>query len=127
MNIKTILATATLALAVSFAATTASAHGDEKHKKLEILKDNGKAFEKGMKEFSKGLGVKCSACHVKGDFASNDVAAKKDGRTFFAAVVGEKDQAKKDAALATLLTAMKIEKAKKPASIWAGVAKFEKK
>src|SRR5713226_5974911 len=88
---------------------------DSKPKNLKVLQDTGKSFPNGMKSFSKGIGVKCDACHVKGEFDSDKVAAKEDARKFFTAVVGEKDKAKRDTALKALLTSMKIERAKNEA------------
>ncbi len=105
--------------------TSASAH--EKFKNLKVLKDNGKDLEKGMKNLTKGLGVKCKACHVKGEFESDKLPTKEATRTFLKAVVGEADQGKKDAALAKLLKEMKVEKLKKADKFWKGVAKFQKK
>src|SRR5688572_30631817 len=97
-------------------------------KNLKVLSGaDKKAVESGMKSFSKGLGVKCNACHVKGEFDSDKVEAKGSGRTFLTAAVGEKDQAKRDAALSELLKALKLEKAKDPKAVWAGVDTFKKK
>lgn len=112
-----------LALGVS-AATTA--HADENFKNLKVLKNNGKDLEKGMKAISKGLGVKCTACHVKGEFDSDKVAAKDKTRAFFTAVVGEKDQAKKDAAAAELLKNVEGAALKDAKAIWEGVALLQK-
>ena len=105
--------------------STASAH--DKFENLKILKDNGKDLEKGMKGISKGLGVKCKACHVKGEFQSDKVPAKNKTREFFKAAVGEKDEAKKKAALDMLLKVMKKDKLKKPDKFWKGMGKFQKK
>ena len=106
----------------------AEADAHEKFKNLKVLDGSDKkGLEKGMKALSKGLGVKCNACHVKGEFESDKVAAKGAARTFMKAVVGEKDEKKKGAALAELLKAMKMDKAKKPDQVWAGIGKFKKK
>lgn len=112
-----------LALGVS-AAT--SAHADEDFKNLKVLKNNGKDLEKGMKAISKGLGVKCTACHVKGEFDSDKVPAKDKTRAFFTAVVGEKDQAKKDAAAAELIKNVEGAAIKDAKAIWEGVALLQK-
>lgn len=125
MKSKAILATFGLAGLLAVGAT-AEAHDDEPHN-LKVLQDNGKALEKGMKDLSKGLGVKCNACHVKGKFGADDVPAKEVARTFLQAAMGEKDQAKRDAALAPLLKALKLDKAKKPELVWTGIGKFAKK
>lgn len=105
--------------------SSASAH--EKFKNLKVIDgSNKKSVEKGMKSLSKGLGVKCNACHVKGEFDSDKVAAKQEARKFLTAVVGEKDTAKRKTALTSLLKAMKIEKAKAEPKIWKGVDLFKK-
>jgi hypothetical protein len=113
-------------LMVMTVAGTARADGDFKNLKVLDGADH-KALEKGMKTLSKGLAVKCNVCHVKGKFDSDDVAAKGSARTFLEAVVGEKDQAKKDAALKSLLEALKLEKAKDPAKVWQGIGLFKRK
>jgi hypothetical protein len=105
---------------------TASAHGDEKHTNLKIIKDSGKQIDVGMKAFSKGLGVKCNACHAKGDFAADSVGEKEAGRKFFTAVVGEKDAAKRAEALKPLLDALKLKEPKDAAELWKGVESFQK-
>jgi hypothetical protein len=109
------------------AAVSARAADDEKHKNLKIIQDTGKALENGMKAFSKGLGVKCDACHVKGEFDSDKVATKDEARKFLTAVVGEKDKAKRDEALKTILSTLKIDKAKNEAELWKGIDTFKKK
>ena len=97
-------------------------------KNLKVLSGaDKKALENGMKSFSKGLGVKCNACHVKGEFDSDKIEAKGAARTFLTGTVGEKDQAKRDAALMELLKAMKVDKAKDAKAVWAGVDTFKKK
>ncbi len=98
-----------------------------KYKNLKVLKDNGKAVQKGMKHLTKGLGVKCNACHVKGKFAEDSVAAKGATRTFFSATVGNKDAKARGEALKALLKALKLEKAKKEEKVWKGVDLLEKK
>ncbi len=125
MNLRVIFGSFTFALALGLAPQVASAHDAAKN--LKVLKDNGETMEKGMKAMSKGLNVKCQACHVKGKFESDDVEAKVKTRDFFTAVVGEADQAKKDAALAELLKVLKLDAAKDAKSVWAGVGMLEKK
>lgn len=125
MKLRMILSTLALVGAVQLgAASTATA---DEAKNLKVLKDTGKDLEKGMKDFSKGLGVKCTACHEKGKFESDNVAAKEPTRTFLTKVVGEKDEGKRNAALAELLGALKEKEAKEPAKIWSGVGLFQKK
>lgn len=106
---------------------SANASAHEKFENLQVLDgSNKKSVEKGMKSFSKGLGVKCNACHVKGDFDSDKVPAKADARKFLKAVVGQKDEAKRKAALADLLKVLKLEKPKAEAKIWKGIDRFKK-
>lgn len=126
MKLGTILSALTLAGAFTLG-TVGAARAHEKFQNLKVLEDNGKQLEAGMKALSKGLGVKCNACHEKGKFESDSVATKGDARTFLTAVVGEADQAKKDAALKVMLTALKLEAAKEPAEVWNGVGMLAKK
>ena len=106
-------------LGVLMMAPTAFAH--EEYKNLKLLADNGETLEKGMKQFSKGLGVKCNACHVKGKFDSDEKASKEKARTFFKTVLGTKDKAARDTALATLLKDLGQKKASKPDRLWKGI------
>lgn len=104
-----------------------AAHADGPPKNLKVLKANGKKFKAGMKSLTKGLGVKCKACHIKGKFDSDEMKEKIAGREFLEATVGKKDKAAREAALKTLLGVMKIDKAKDAKKIWAGVDMFERK
>ncbi len=105
-----------------------SARASEEFKNLKVLSGaDKKAVEKGMKSMSKGLGVKCTACHEKGKYESDKLENKAAGRTFLTSVVGEKEPTKRDAALATLLKALKLEKAKDPKAVWAGIDLLKKK
>lgn len=117
------------ALAFASVAAPAAAHGDKKHKNLKVLDHSlGKAIGKGMKGLTKGLGVKCKACHVKGKLHLDDVAAKGVARDFIktALMAPTPGEAQKKA-LMTLLKALKLDKAKNEAKIWAGVDKWRKK
>ena len=108
--------------------STASADEPKDFKNLKILNGSDKkAFDKGMKTFSKGLGVKCNACHVKGEFENDKIETKGEARKFFNLSVGEKDAAKRESALADLLKALKVEKAKDPKTVWVAVDGFKKK
>lgn len=121
------LAAALVGGVLTFGAATVRADADdEKPKNLKVLKDPGKSLGKGMKELSKGLGVKCEACHVKGKFDSDDVAAKLEARKFLAATVGEADKEKRAAALKALLPSLKLDKAADEAKVWAGVDMWKK-
>jgi hypothetical protein len=102
-------------------------HGGGGHKNLLVVEADHKALDRGMKSLAKGLGVKCTACHVKGKFDSDDVAAKRDAREFFRAVLDESDQAKKKAALETLLRALKLEAVKDETALWKAVSMWHRK
>jgi hypothetical protein len=124
MKFRTALFSLTFVAGLGLAAP--SAHAEDKAKNLKVLKDTGKGLQKGMKELTKGLGVKCEACHVKGKFDADDRKTKGAGRDFLKATVGEKDATKRDAALKALLTAMELDAAKDAAKVWAGVDMFQK-
>jgi hypothetical protein len=126
MNLRTTLTAFGLISALALG-VAGRAVAEEKHENLKVLEDTGKKLDTGMKAFSKGIGVKCNACHEKGKFAADTVPAKEEARKFFTATVGEKDQAKRDAALKTLLDAMKLKEAKGAADVWEGVNSFKKK
>lgn len=98
-----------------------SIFADEEYKNLKVLADNGETLEKGMKHFSKGLGVKCRTCHIKGKFESDEKPIKDKTRDFFRAVLETQDQAKRDAALAALLKELGRNQAKKPERLWKGI------
>ncbi|MBI2374394.1 MAG: hypothetical protein HYV07_10405 [Deltaproteobacteria bacterium] len=119
----------TFAVAAAFSmglAATASPH--DSHNNLKVIEaPNEKALDKAMQGFSKGIGVKCVACHVKGKWDKDDVAAKADARKFFEATVGVADQTKRDAALAALLPILKVEKAKDAAMIWTALGTLKRK
>jgi len=116
-----------LILAFMFAVSLAHAHG-KGHKNLKVLADvDHKQFDAGMKAFNGGLGVKCVACHVKGEFEKDDKPAKLAAREFMTAAIGESDQAKKSEALEKLLGALKREKAEDEAKVWQAVAGWKKK
>lgn len=115
------------AAAIGSAAAAADARADDAPKNLKVLaKDQGKTLGNGMKALSKGLGVECKACHVKGKFDSDEIPAKEAARTFFGATVGQPDKARREEALKTLLAAMKIEKAKDEKKVWEGVDLLKK-
>lgn len=101
------------------------AHGPEGHKNLKVLADDHKAIDRGMKAMAKGLGVKCTACHVKGKFDKDDVPAKAAGRKFLTVVVGEPDKVKRSEALRVLLDALKLEKPHDEEKIWEAVGPWK--
>jgi hypothetical protein len=84
----------------------ALAHGKETN--LKVLHDvPHAALEKGMKALTGGLGVKCTACHVRGKYAIDDKKEKLAARTFIEA--GRADPAARLTLLAELSKALGIE------------------
>ena len=120
----TLLACAILITFTILPATPATA--GKKLVNLKVLSPSlGKKVGKGMKHLTKGLGVKCIACHVKGKMEKEDVPAKGYSRTFLKTVIEHPEQRK--AALETLLKDMKLEKAKDEARIWKAFDSWKKK
>lgn len=124
MKFRLLLAASALAFTFT-AAGSSPAFAKKKFENLKVLQDTGKDLEKGMKSLSKGLGVKCTECHEKGDFASDSVKSKDAARTFLTATVGKKDG--RDAALAELLKALSVDKVKDAKKVWEGVDMLKKK
>jgi hypothetical protein len=119
-------ALATAGVIGAFAAPLSSALADEP-KNLKVLDPTlGKKIGAGMKSLSKGLGTKCESCHVKGKLDLDDKGEKLKAREFLAAVIGEKDQAKRDGELKKLLGELKLDKAKDPAIVWEAVDMWKK-
>lgn len=117
-------------LGLSLAMGAAVPHLGQAHEKFEnlkVLKDNGSRLEKGMRELTKGLGVKCKSCHLKGAFEKDDIEAKVLTRPFLVTAMKNTDAEARNAALKPLLTALKLEKAKKPERIWKAFRYFEAK
>jgi hypothetical protein len=127
MTVRSFLVPLAIVATASIGLLRIASADEEKHENLKVLADNGKDLDNGMKALTKGLGVKCEACHVKGERASDKLPTKEDARKFLTAVVGEKDKAKRDEALKSLLTALKLEKAKNPDELWKGIEQFKKK
>jgi hypothetical protein len=101
---------------------------ERKPQNLKILKDTGwKSVNAAMKDFKKGLGVKCTTCHPEGEGERDDLPAKEEARKFFAETVGVRDAAKREGALRELLARLKRDKADDPALLWRGVDALEKK
>jgi hypothetical protein len=125
MNLRTILTLFAVAAVVQLADAPEALAADKKFKNLKVLADTGKNLEKGMKNLTKGLGVKCVACHVKGEFESDKVESKSVSREFFKTVVGKKEG--RDEALKPLLKSLGLEKLEKPEKFWAGVEKLKLK
>jgi hypothetical protein len=118
-----------IAMLFGVVATDARAHGGSHgHKNLKVLAEiEHKAFDRSMKSFAKGLGVKCEVCHVKGKFEQDDVPAKLEARKFMDAVIGETDPAKRKAALDALLSALKSTAPKDEKAVWEAVSTWKKK
>jgi cytochrome c peroxidase len=117
----TLAALAAAALLNLSSAPPARADGD-KLENLKVLDAKlGKKVGKGMKALTKGLGVKCTACHVKGDMDSDKIPTKDATREFLKATLATKDAAAREAALKTLLGQLKLDAAKKPAAVWEAV------
>jgi len=85
MQFRLMFVVATILVGLSLSSPALAA---KKFKNLKVLADNGKTLKKGMKKMTRGLGVKCKACHVKGKWDKDDVEAKVKSRAFFKAVVG---------------------------------------
>jgi len=114
LNITILSFAAVVAFSIS---STPSAEAGKKLKNLKVLSpDLGKKVGKGMKDLTKGLGVKCVACHVKGKMDKDDVPAKEYSRTFIKVVLENPD--KRQEALKTLMKEMKLDKVKNEAKIW---------
>ncbi len=123
MNLRLILS----ALLVTGALTAAPlAEARRPYKNLKVLADNGRTLKRAMKYLSKGLGVKCTACHIKGKWAKDNVAEKDDARRFFRGTVGVADRPARSAALADLLKILDRSSARNEALVWKAVSMFEK-
>jgi hypothetical protein len=117
-----------LLLSTFVLSSRAEAHGPKGHQNLEVLRrQSDKKFDASMKSFSKGLGVKCSACHVKGAYDRDDLPAKEAAREFMAATIGERDPTKRALALEELLDALELESAKDEARVWRTVGAWKRK
>jgi hypothetical protein len=129
MTIRRIIIALGLAIGVA-APVAALAHGAKGHRNLEVIAeghDDHKAVDKGMKQLSKGLGVKCTTCHVKGKYERDDLPAKLAAREFLDATIDQRDAEKRQTALAELLSALKLEKPKNEARIWTAVDSWQKR
>lgn len=115
------IALSALSLATATAVAVPAFAGEPKNLTVIAKDTKEKDLEKAMKAITKGLGVKCEACHVKGKFDSDDVKSKVGSRDFFKITMGTKDQAARDAALADLLKLLEIKEAKDTAQIWSGI------
>jgi hypothetical protein len=121
-----LLGSALTALALALAAAAPAAAHEPENLKVLAKDHTEKEVEKGMKAMTKGLGVKCEACHVKGKMHADDVKAKEAARTFLKATMGEKDAAKRKAALDELLKALELKAAKAEAGVWQAVDGWKK-
>jgi hypothetical protein len=113
--------------ALSLASLRADAHGDHGHKNLKVLDPAlHKELDDGMKSLAKGLGVECTACHVRGHFERDDVPAKEIARKFFSVAVGEEDAVKRTEALKPVLEALHRKAPKDESKIWSAIGRWKK-
>ena len=122
MNVRAFFSVLTLSTAFT---VTALAH-EPQNLKVISKAHSEKELKNSMKDLTKGLGLKCEGCHVKGKPESDDVAAKGASRDFFRATLGEKDAAKRKAALDKLLAELKLDKAKNEKLVWKAVDSLKK-
>jgi hypothetical protein len=94
---------------------------------MKVLEHPGPRLKKSMKDFSKGLGVKCTSCHIKKEWDSEEKAMKDKTRPFFRATVGETDPAKREAALEELLELLELDAPRDAEKLWEGVDAMKKK
>lgn len=101
---------------------TARADGEN----MKIIQDT-KDLKKHMKSFTKGLGVKCTACHVNKKWELEDKKMKDKTRPFFEATVGVSDEGARSKALKELLALMELDKAKNEKKLWKGIDGMKRK
>ena len=94
---------------------------------MKVLEHPGPMLKRSMKDFSKGLGVKCTTCHIKRDYDSEEKAMKDKTRPFFRAVVGEKDPAVREKALADLLKLLELDAPRDVDKLWKGINAMKRK
>ena len=123
MNLRLILS-AFVTLGLLTAAPLAEAR--RPYRNLKVLADNGRTLKRAMKYLSKGLGVKCTACHIKGKWSKDDVTEKDDARRFFRDAVDSQERAARSKALADLLKVLGRSSARNEALVWKAVSMFEK-
>jgi hypothetical protein len=117
---KRFLMTTLAALAIGVMSTSPAEAG-KKPKNLQVIDASvGKKLGKGMKLLTKGLGVKCVACHVKGKLDLDDVKTKLATRKFIEETINgpTEPSAREKKALVALLKVMKLDAAKDEAKIW---------
>jgi hypothetical protein len=122
------ISTLVLCAAFALAPLSAFAHGTKGHQNLKVLRQqNHRKLDAGMKLLTKGLGVKCGTCHVKGEYDRDDLPAKIAARDFMTQTIGVKDPAQRSEALDELLLALDLERPKDEAKVWKAVRTFQKK
>lgn len=115
-------------LAGALLVSSTGALAEEEHPNLKVLAfTSEKDMKKAMKDLTKGLGVKCTACHVKKDHESEKKPLKDKSRPFFEATVGVKDATKREKALAELLKLLEKDQAANVGLVWKGVDQMKKK
>lgn len=102
------------------------AWANRKHSNLKVLKPTRGALKRAMKSLSRGLGVKCTKCHVKKDFESEANALKDKTRFFFRQTVDSPDVSKRKMALEKLLKVMELDSVNDEAKVWLGIEGLEK-
>lgn len=76
-------------------------------KNLRVIRtQDTKKLSHGMNALAEGLGVKCNACHVKGDYASDEKEAKRVARIFLRESIARRRPATGTHALYDLLSAV---------------------
>jgi hypothetical protein len=62
----------------------AGAQAPSRFKNIQVLKGMSDAeIQRTMASWAKQLGVKCTACHVQGDFATDEMKQKKTARLMY--------------------------------------------
>lgn len=115
-KLSALLFTSALAIGVGRAPPVVADEGEH----MKVIQET-KDLKKHMKAFSKGLGVKCTTCHVKKDWESEEKAMKDKTRPFFRATVGVEDPEKRAAALKELLTLLELDEARDVDKVWKGI------
>ncbi|MCC7383962.1 MAG: hypothetical protein IT384_19125 [Deltaproteobacteria bacterium] len=121
---RSIPATTALLIAVALGAP-AGAHEGHEHKNLKVLAGvPEKKLDEGMKSMAKGLGVKCTACHIDKHWDKDEKKTKLEARAFFEKVVAGPEDADRKIALDALVHAVGLKNVRDEALIWQAVALF---
>lgn len=72
------------AVAICLVTAALAAQTPSKFKNIQVLKSmSDKEIQDMMQLWAKQLGVKCTGCHVQGDFATDEKPEKKTARKMF--------------------------------------------